>query len=90
MKYDQEEQAILAAYESGQMIPTPPSQKELESIQTTAKNTFKQDTSVTIHLYEHDFNGIQKKALQLGIPYQTLIAGVIHQYVEGDFVKANE
>jgi predicted DNA binding CopG/RHH family protein len=73
------------------MHPKPPSQTELEEIQTAAENTFKHDKSVLIHLYEHDFNGIQKKALQLGIPYQTLIAGVIHQYVEGDFVvKANE
>jgi predicted DNA binding CopG/RHH family protein len=28
--------------------------------------------------------GIQMKALQKGLPYQTLISGLIHQYVEGD------
>jgi len=41
---------------------------------------------ITIRLYDHDFKGIQKKALQMGIPYQTLISGVIHRYIEGDLI----
>ena len=28
------------------------------------------------------FKGIQKKALQMGIPYQTLISGIIHRCIE--------
>ena len=39
---------------------------------------------MTLRLYEHDFQGIQKKAMEMGIPYQTLISGLIHQYVEGE------
>jgi predicted DNA binding CopG/RHH family protein len=42
---------------------------------------------LTIRLYDHDFKGIQKKALQMGIPYQTLISGVIHRYIEGDLIS---
>jgi predicted DNA binding CopG/RHH family protein len=38
-------------------------------------------------LSSHDLLGIQKKALQKGIPYQTLISGLIHQYVEGDLLE---
>jgi hypothetical protein len=38
--------------------------------------------------YEHDLKGIQKKAMEKGIPYQTLISGMIHQYVEGDLVES--
>ena len=44
-------------------------------------------TKITIRLYEHDYKGIQKKAMEKGIPYQTLISGIIHQYVEGDLVE---
>jgi len=47
-------------------------------------NTFKKDKRITIRLYDHDFLGIQKKATEMGIPYQTLISGIIHRYVEGD------
>lgn len=45
---------------------------------------FKKDKRITIHLYDHDFKGIQEKAIEMGIPYQTLISGIIHRYVEGD------
>ena len=89
MKLDQEEKSILAAYESGQMKPHKPSEKEIEAIKAAAESTFKKDKRVTIRLYEHDFNGIQKKALQMGVPYQTLISGIIHRYVEGDLTTKN-
>jgi len=89
MKLDQEEKSILAAYESGQMKPHKPSKKEIEAIKAAAESTFKKDKRVTIRLYNHDFNGIQKKALQMGVPYQTLISGIIHRYVEGDLTTKN-
>jgi hypothetical protein len=90
MKYDQEEQEIVAAYERGHMNLSPPSPKEIAAIKATANNTFKKDKRVTIRLYEHDFKGIQKKAFQMGIPYQTLISSIIHQYVEGNFVSKKD
>ncbi len=84
MKYDKEEKYILDALESGKMVLSTPSKKEIESIKSAAKNTFKKDRRITIRLYDHDFIGIQKKAMEMGIPYQTLISGIIHRYVEGD------
>ena len=90
MKYDKEEKNILDAYESGNMKLSSPSKKEIESIKAIAKNTFKKDKRITIRLYDHDFKGIQKKALEMGIPYQTLISGLIHRYIEGELVSKNE
>ena len=87
MNYDKEEQALLIAYEQGGMQLDTPSQQEIDEIKAAAKNTFKKDKRITIRLYEHDLVGIQKKALERGIPYQTLISGLIHRYVEGDLVE---
>lgn len=87
MKYDEEELSIIDAYESGKMDLSPPSEKELENIKKAAKNTFKKDKKITIRLYDHDYKGIQKKALEMGIPYQNLISGIIHQYVEGSIIS---
>ena len=84
MKHDKEEKYILDALESGKMKLSTPTKSEIESIKIAAKNTFKKDRRVTIRLYDHDFIGIQKKAMEMGIPYQTLISGIIHRYVEGD------
>ncbi len=84
MKYDKEEKNIIDSFDRGEMNLSKPSPKEIESIKKAANNTFKKDKRITIRLYEHDFSGIQKKAMEMGIPYQTLISGVIHRYVEGD------
>ena len=89
MKYDKEEKDVLDAYESGNMKLSSPSKKEIEIIKGIAKNTFKKDKRITIRLYDHDFKGIQKKALEMGIPYQTLISGLIHRYIEGELVSKN-
>ena len=87
MKYDEEEKNIIDAYESGEMKLSTPSKEELESIKVIAKNTFKKDKRITIRLYDHDYKGIQKKALEMGIPYQTLISSIIHSYIEGDLIS---
>ena len=84
MKYDNEEKYILDALENGDMTLSTPSPEEMESIKKAAKSTFKKEKRVTIRLYEHDYVGIQKKALEMGMPYQTLISGLIHRYVEGN------
>ena len=87
MKYDKEEKAIIDSYEKGEMKLSTPSKKEIEAIKATAKKTLVKDKRITIRLYDHDYQGIQKKALEMGIPYQTLISGIIHRYIEGELTS---
>jgi predicted DNA binding CopG/RHH family protein len=88
MKLDKEERYLLDSFDAGVMELTTPSEKEIESIKSAASSTFKKDRRITIRLYDHDFTGIQKKAMEMGIPYQTLISGIIHRYIEG-YLKIN-
>jgi predicted DNA binding CopG/RHH family protein len=87
MKYDKEEKAIVDAYEKGKMTLSTPTKKEIEAIKATARKTLVKDKRITIRLYEHDYQGIQKKAMEMGIPYQTLISGIIHRYIEGELLS---
>jgi predicted DNA binding CopG/RHH family protein len=87
MKYDKEEKAIVDAYEKGKMKLSSPSKKEIEAIKATARKTIIKDKRITIRLYDHDYQGIQKKAMEMGMPYQTLISGIIHRYIEGDLIS---
>ena len=87
MKYDKEEQSILDAYEKGKIKARSPSKKEMYDVKTIAKTTFRKNRRITIRLYDHDYQGIQKRAMEKGVPYQTLISGMIHQYIEGDLVE---
>jgi predicted DNA binding CopG/RHH family protein len=87
MKYDKEEKAIVDAYEKGKMALSTPTKKEIEAIKATARKTLVKDKRITIRLYAHDYQGIQKRAIEMGIPYQTLISGIIHRYIEGDLIS---
>lgn len=87
MKLNEEEKQILDDYKNGKIKTKYPSKDEIEKIKKIARNTFKKDKRITIRLYEHDFKGIQKKALEMGIPYQTLISAMIHRYIEGDLIE---
>ncbi|KAF0123029.1 MAG: hypothetical protein FD151_503 [bacterium] len=87
MKYDKEEKTIIDAYEKGKMTLSTPAKKEIEAIKATARKTLIKDKRITIRLYDHDYRGIQKKAMEMGIPYQTLISGIIHRYIEGDLIS---
>jgi len=87
MRYDKEEKTIVDAYENGNMKLSRPSKKEIDAIKATAKKTLVKNRRITIRLYDHDYQGIQKKAIEMGIPYQTLISGIIHRYIEGDLTS---
>ncbi len=87
-KIDPAEKELLESYEHESMNLRTPSKKEIEEIKALARNTLRKDRRVTIRLYDHDLKGIQKKALEKGLPYQTLISSMIHQYVEGDLVES--
>jgi len=87
MKFDREEKTIIDAYEKGKLKLSTPSKKEIEAIKATARKTMVKDKRITIRLYDHDYQGIQKKAMEMGIPYQTLISGIIHRYIEGELTS---
>lgn len=87
MKLDKEEKEILNAYDKGTIKTKSPTKKTLTEIKTTAENTFRKNRRITIRLYDHDFQNIQKKAMEKGMPYQTLISGMIHQYIEGELIE---
>ncbi len=87
MKLNNEEQVIIDELEKGNIELKDPTPEEIKKYKNIAKNTLKKDKRITIRLYEHDLKGIQKKAIEMGIPYQTLISGMIHRYVEGDLIE---
>ena len=82
-----EEKEILEALESGEIELERPSKALLADLAKAGENTFKKDKRINIRLSRHDLLGIQRKAAQKGIPYQALISGLIHQYVEGDLLE---
>ncbi|MEA3644121.1 MAG: antitoxin [Lamprobacter sp.] len=80
---DTEEQAILDAFESGKVKPAEDATATQQRHRDDAAAMFRQDERINIRLTSKDLRGLQKKALAEGVPYQTLAASILHQYVEG-------
>ena len=82
-----EDKELEKAYDKGELKLENPSAELLKMLEDAGNNTFKKDKRINIRLSSHDLQGIQRKALRKGVPYQALISGLIHQYVEGDLVE---
>ncbi|MFM7732915.1 MAG: hypothetical protein ACKO6F_05550 [Cyanobium sp.] len=80
---DPEEQALLASYEAGefQSVATPALMEELRA---AARTMGIKDQRINIRLSSADLQALRTRALQLGMPYQTLISSVLHRYATGD------
>lgn len=85
--YDEEEQEIVQAFESGQLQSSHPDKEMLDQYRTYARNTLSKNRRVNIRLSEKDLEEIKVRALEEGIPYQTLMGSVLHKYVSGRLVE---
>ncbi|MYG19559.1 MAG: hypothetical protein F4208_08345 [Gemmatimonadales bacterium] len=52
-----------------------------------ARSTFKKTHRVNLRVTERDFNLAHARAREEGMPYQTLLASVIHKYLAGRLVE---
>ena len=82
MQLDKYEEEVLAAFEAGALLPIA-TKEDLEKIRESARATATKDQRINIRLSAGDLRDIQVKAMQEGMPYQTLIASVLHKYVTG-------
>ena len=84
------EEAIIAAYERGQLksigLSKAQLEKQLERYRGAARATVIKDRRINIRLSSPDLMDLQARALEEGVPYQTLIASVLHKYVSGRLV----
>lgn len=81
-KLDAYEDEVLSAYETGK-LKSVATKSELAKFKAAARSTAVKDKRVNIRLSSGDLSDIQVKALEEGVPYQTLIASVLHKYVTG-------
>ncbi len=88
-KLDQEESEILEAIESGKVKRSKNAAETQKRHQQYAEAMFRKDARINIRLPSKDLRGLQKKALAEGIPYQTLVASILHKYVEGRLHENN-
>ena len=81
-KLNKDEKEILKDFEAGEFesVLTP---RRKKYIQASAEETFKKDKRINIRISSRDLTSLQRRALEEGIPYQTLVSSILHKYVSG-------
>ena len=82
---DKEESEILDAIQEGHWELVKPKKAELSHYAQIARNTFRKDQRMNIRISKADLNRIKTKAAEEGLPYQTLVASIIHKFAAGNF-----
>ena len=85
-KLNSEEKQLLESYEAGEWRTVEGVETVAQRYQKYARATFRKDRRVNIRISTRDLVGIQRRAFEEGIPYQTLIASILHKYVTGRLV----
>jgi len=88
-KLSSEEREILKAFNKSNLKRSKKAADTQKRHQEYAEAMFKKDARINIRLSSKDLRSLQKKALAEGIPYQTLVASILHKFVEGRLHENN-
>jgi predicted DNA binding CopG/RHH family protein len=83
LKLQPDELELLASFEQNEWQSAKNVKEQKEQYRTYVRATFRKDKRVNIRISEKDLLDLQKRALREGLPYQTLIASVLHKYTSG-------
>ncbi len=81
--YDEYEKELIASLENNEWKSVEQAEKMRNQMQENAKAELHKRTRINLRLPDKDLEAIKLKALEEGLPYQTLIVSVIHKYVNG-------
>jgi len=86
-KFDKEERELLDSYERGEWKSVKNLKEEIEKHRGYARQTLKKDKRVNIRISSMVLDELQTRAVEDGMPYQTLISSILHRFVTGKLVE---
>ena len=85
VKLDQDESELLESVERGEWNTVIDLEEEAALAKKAAANSIRKDERITLRLSSGDLERLKQKAAYKGLPYQTFIASVLHEYAAGHF-----
>jgi predicted DNA binding CopG/RHH family protein len=79
---DKEEMELAKSLETEEWV-SDLTKKEKRQYEEYARNSLTKQKRINIRMTERDLKKIQAKAIEEGLPYQSLISMLIHKYNEG-------
>ncbi len=80
---DAEEQALSDSFDRGEWRSVANLDEELAKAREAAANYLRKDARINIRLSSSDLEQLKQMAAYEGLPYQTLIASILHKYAAG-------
>lgn len=88
--YDEEERILIESIERREWVPVDDLQTAINEAKSIAKSTRTKDTRINIRLASRDLKILKTKALEEGVPYQTLVSSVLHKYAREKLVETKK
>lgn len=82
-----EEERLRAQYERGELRSSVRGPEDLRRFQRAARATLAKNRRLNIRLSSPVLESLQARAAAEGLPYQTLIASVLHKFVTGRLIE---
>lgn len=82
-KLSPDENDLLSSFEKGEWKTVANVKKEKLRARKAVEKTLRKDVRINIRLSSSDVINIKQIAAYEGLPYQTLIASVLHKYAAG-------
>ena len=84
---DREEEELMNSLERGEWQSVKDLKREIAKHRQYARNTLRKDARINIRISSGDLEALQARAVEDAIPYQTLIASILHRYASGRLVE---
>lgn len=81
------EEDVLTSFEKGEWQSVADLKGTIARYASSASSALVKDKRINIRLSSRDLEEVQTRAAEEGMPYQTLIASVLHKYVSGRLVE---
>jgi predicted DNA binding CopG/RHH family protein len=86
---DKDEEDLLAEYERGAFRPVKHQDRARQEAMEAARRYTRKDARINIRLSTADLEMLKRRAAEEGLPYQSLIASILHKYVSRSAPQTN-
>jgi predicted DNA binding CopG/RHH family protein len=86
---NKDEETLIAEYERGAFRPVKNQDMARKEAMEAARRYLRKDARINIRLSTADLDMLKQRAAEEGLPYQSLIASILHKYVSRSAPHAN-
>ena len=80
----------MESIENEEWISVDNLEEEIKKAKEAANATFTKSERMNIRISPNDLKRLKVKAMEEGLPYQTLVSSIIHKYITGRLVEHRE